>query len=123
MIPDPQALTDEGYDLQFGVNVVGGWFISVLIFVSRALGHCCFTRLLIPQLLAAGSSRIITLSSHGHILAKGINWETIRDGPARQKTESLDLYNQSKFVSNFESSFSAAVVQPQLCTGQCCGRL
>lgn len=84
MIPDPNALTIEGYDLQFGLNVVGPYY---------------FTRLLIPQLTAAGSARIVTLSSHGHILVDGIKWETIRDGPERQKTKPLDLYNQSKFAN------------------------
>ncbi|KAJ7756412.1 NAD-binding protein [Mycena maculata] len=83
MLPDPNALTTEGYDLQFGVNVVGPYY---------------FTRLLLPQLTAAGSSRIVTLSSHGHILVDGIKWETIRDGPERKKAKPLDLYNQSKFA-------------------------
>ncbi|KAJ6570277.1 hypothetical protein DFH09DRAFT_1154526 [Mycena vulgaris] len=84
MIPPLDALTVEGYDLQFGVNVVG---------------HYYFTRLLIPQLTAAGSSRIVNLTSHAHILIDGIKWETIRDGPERQKTKPLDLYNQSKFAN------------------------
>jgi len=84
MIPDPKAITAEGYDLQFGVNVVG---------------HFYFTQLLIPQLVAAGSSRIVNLSSHGHILVDGINWDTVRDGPERQKAKPLDLYNQSKFAN------------------------
>ncbi|KAF9031270.1 NAD(P)-binding protein, partial [Hymenopellis radicata] len=83
MIPDPKALTAEGHDLQFGVNVVGPYY---------------FTRLLIPQLEAAGSSRVVTLTSHGHILVNGINWDTIMDGPERQSTKPLDLYNQSKFA-------------------------
>jgi retinol dehydrogenase-12 len=84
MIPPPEALTEEGYDLQFGLNV---------------LGHYYFTKLLIPQLVTAGSSRIVNVSSHGHILVDGVNWDTVRDGPERQKAKPLDLYNQSKFVS------------------------
>ncbi|KAF7795538.1 hypothetical protein EIP86_006700 [Pleurotus ostreatoroseus] len=84
MLPDPKALTVEGYDLQFGVNVIGHWY---------------FTQLLIPQLVAAGSSRLVNVSSHGHILSEGINWNTLRDGPERQKTKPLDLYNQSKFAN------------------------
>jgi retinol dehydrogenase 12 len=102
MIPDPKALTVEGYDLQFGVNVVGECFHG---FVASPLtilvGPYYFTHLLIPQLEAASSSRIVTLSSHGHILVDGINWDTVRDGPARQKAKPLDLYNQSKFVGQF----------------------
>ncbi|KAF8918202.1 NAD-binding protein [Mucidula mucida] len=81
MIPDPQALTAEGYDLQFGVNVVGKY---------------------IPLLMeapAAGSSRVVTLTSHGHVLVNGINWDTIMDGPERRNAKPLDLYNQSKFTN------------------------
>ncbi|KAJ6465014.1 hypothetical protein C8R45DRAFT_1055709 [Mycena sanguinolenta] len=59
------AVTKDGYDLQFG--------------------HYYFTRLLIPEILAAGSSRIVTVTSHGHTLVDGIKWETIRDGPERRK--------------------------------------
>ncbi|KAJ7154763.1 NAD(P)-binding protein [Mycena filopes] len=84
MNPDPALLTTEGYDFQFGVNVIGHYYL---------------TRLLIPQLMAAGSSRIVNLSSHGNLLVNGINWETLKDSPARQKTPLLDLYNQSKFAN------------------------
>ncbi|KAJ7142150.1 hypothetical protein C8R43DRAFT_582840 [Mycena crocata] len=84
MCPPSEALTTEGYDLQFGLNV---------------MGHYYFTKLLIPQLMAAGSARIVNVSSHGHILTDGIKWETITDGPARQKAKPLDLYNQSKFAN------------------------
>jgi len=84
MNPPLEALTTEGYDLQFGINVVGTYY---------------FTRLLIPQLIAAGSSRIVNVTSHGHILCDGINWETVRDGPERRKMKPLDLYNQSKFAN------------------------
>jgi NAD(P)-dependent dehydrogenase (short-subunit alcohol dehydrogenase family) len=71
-------------------------------FLSEAemQGPYYFTQLLLPQLMAAGSSRVINVSSHGHILVDGIKWETLKDGTARQKMKPLDLYNQSKFVSN-----------------------
>lgn len=100
MIPDPKALTVEGYDLQFGVNVVGKCFhgFCSLASLTILIGPYYFTQLLIPQLEAASSSRIVTISSHDHILVNGINWDTVRDGPARQKAKPLDLYNQSKFV-------------------------
>ncbi|KAF8178138.1 hypothetical protein K438DRAFT_1769655 [Mycena galopus ATCC 62051] len=61
-------------------------------------GHYYFVRLLLSQLLAAGSSRIVHLGSHGHTLADGIKWGTIKDGPERQKTMVFDLYYQSKFL-------------------------
>ncbi len=67
---------------------------------TLSLGPYYFTRLLIPQLEAAGSSRVVTLTSHGHVLVNGINWDTIMDGPERRNAKPLDLYNQSKFVSD-----------------------
>jgi len=82
MLPDHKAVTAEGYDLQFGINVIG---------------HYYFTRLLIPQLAAAGTSRVVNVSSASHLFADSIHWETLKDGPSRQKVKGFDLYNQSKF--------------------------
>ena len=113
MLPDPKALTVEGYDLQFGVNVIGLCCSRCSpSFLTHVLGHWYFTQLLIPQLVAAGSSRLVNVSSHGHILSEGINWNTLRDGPERQKTKPLDLYNQSKFVSRPLSSLSSVLTVP-----------
>jgi len=47
----PHSLTKDGYELQFGTN---------------HLGHYALTGLLMPSLLAAPSSRVVTLSSNGH---------------------------------------------------------
>ncbi len=47
----PYSLTKDGYELQFGTN---------------HLGHFALTGLLMPSLLAAPGSRVITLSSNGH---------------------------------------------------------
>ncbi|KAF7353580.1 NAD(P)-binding protein [Mycena sanguinolenta] len=81
IMPPTDAVTRDDYDLQFGLN---------------AVGHYYSTRLLIPELLATGSSRIVSVTSHGHTLVDGIKWETLRDGPERRKTKLFDLYNQSK---------------------------
>ncbi|KAF9465820.1 NAD(P)-binding protein [Collybia nuda] len=82
MIPGSTLFTKEGFDLQFGVNTIG---------------HFYFTQLLLPQLGAAGSSRVVNVSSHGHVVGQ-IDYDTIKDGPARDKMAPLDLYNQSKFA-------------------------
>jgi NAD(P)-dependent dehydrogenase (short-subunit alcohol dehydrogenase family) len=47
----PYGLTKDGYELQFGTN---------------HLGHFALTGLLMPQLLAAPGSRVVTVSSNGH---------------------------------------------------------
>lgn len=94
MVPPIEQLTADGYDLQFGTNV---------------LGHYYFTMLLLPLLIKSaktspdGKARVINNSSAAHLAVKGLNFETMRnDGPGqkkRAKMGSQTLYAQSKFVS------------------------
>ena len=101
MAPPIDALTSDGYDLQFGTNV---------------LGHYLFTTLLLPLLRAASvqtptsPARVVTTSSLGHRAGvKGaIVWETLKPGEkgsvgdrARRKLGEDGLYYQSKSVSGF----------------------
>ncbi|GJJ12869.1 hypothetical protein Clacol_007115 [Clathrus columnatus] len=88
MCPPMEQLTKEGYDLQFGTNV---------------LGHFYFTSLLLPELKAGAQtsspdrvSRVIHTSSQIHVLAK-LNYETFIDSQARRKLGLNGLYGQSKF--------------------------
>ncbi|KAF8630262.1 hypothetical protein AX17_005448 [Amanita inopinata Kibby_2008] len=79
--------TVQGYDLQFGVNV---------------LGHYYFTKLLLPALTEAaknssnGHSRVVNTSSAAHEFLRTIDFNTLKDGPARRKKISEILYCQSK---------------------------
>ncbi|PSR73937.1 hypothetical protein PHLCEN_2v10244 [Hermanssonia centrifuga] len=71
MIPPIEDLTADGYDLQFGVDV---------------LGHFFLTQLLLPLLLSTASSdsnptrkvRVITTSSLGHLFTP-MNFEALLD--------------------------------------------
>ncbi|CCM05434.1 uncharacterized protein FIBRA_07653 [Fibroporia radiculosa] len=86
MIPPLEDLTADGYDLQFGVNV---------------LGHFYFTQLLLPALLAVPQSceekaRVVTTSSLGHIFTP-LNFEAFCDGPTRVKMGRQELYQMSKY--------------------------
>jgi NAD(P)-dependent dehydrogenase (short-subunit alcohol dehydrogenase family) len=87
MAPPVDQLTADGYDLQFGTNV---------------LGHFYFTKLLIPSLLAAAksspelSARVVNTSSAGHLFSN-LDFNTFKDGPARKKMGTQLLYCQSKF--------------------------
>ncbi|KAL1759012.1 hypothetical protein FB107DRAFT_206059 [Schizophyllum commune] len=77
--------TADGYDLQFGTNV---------------LGHFYLTRLLLPALLASrretGSpARVITTSSITHRIGR-IDFATLRDSPRRRRKFTQTLYFQSK---------------------------
>lgn len=60
----PFARTRDGFELQIGTN---------------HFGHFEFTRLLVPQLTAAGRARIVALSSGGHVMGDvdfdDPNWE------------------------------------------------
>ncbi|KAL4247927.1 NAD(P)-binding domain superfamily protein [Abortiporus biennis] len=88
MFSPVEQLTTEGYDMQFGTNVIG---------------HFLFTHLLIPALLAGketsqdGYSRIITTTSSMSYLST-IDYDTIRDGPKRRQ-RGVNLYCQSKFAN------------------------
>jgi retinol dehydrogenase-12 len=89
MFPPLEKTTVDGYDLQFGTNVVG---------------HFYLTKLLLPELRAGaqaspdGKARVVNTSSMGHQLMPGLNFNTFKDGPARKKLDPKKLYGQSKFV-------------------------
>ncbi|KAF9228224.1 NAD(P)-binding protein [Gyrodon lividus] len=86
MIPPIDQLTDDGYDLQFGTNV---------------LGHFYFTKLVLPVLLSISKSapdvvaRVVNTSSNAHWFS-GLKFDTRRDGPIRRKESACSLYGQSK---------------------------
>ncbi|KAI1790008.1 NAD(P)-binding protein [Ganoderma leucocontextum] len=88
MWPPVDMLTADGYDLQFGTNV---------------LGHFYFTELLMPALIAGaktspdGRARIVTTSSSGAYLG-ALNHGTFKDTPERRKLSKEDLYYQSKLA-------------------------
>ncbi|KAG1854841.1 hypothetical protein DFJ58DRAFT_376912 [Suillus subalutaceus] len=87
MAPPIELVTADGYDLQFGTNV---------------LGHYYFTKLLLPILTSTakaipeGKVRIVNLASCAHLFG-GLDFNTFKDGPARKKCSRGSLYNQSKF--------------------------
>ena len=105
MWPDIADLTVQGYDLQFGTNVLGQHdaFLNGRD-PNISSGHFYFTKLLLPALILGaksspdGKARVVTSSSGAHILVRGLNFNTFKDSPARRKCFSLILYSQSKFV-------------------------
>ncbi|KAJ7051079.1 hypothetical protein C8F01DRAFT_1067277 [Mycena amicta] len=92
-------LTKQGYDLQFGTNVIG---------------HYLLTTLLLPALRNASTdtvpARVIHTASEAHKLApgRGVEFESIKDAPER--TEWLKrqrLYGQSKLANIFVANHFA----------------
>ncbi|PBK84749.1 NAD(P)-binding protein [Armillaria gallica] len=84
MLSPMEMLTKQGYDLQFGTNVIG---------------HFHFTKLVLPALLAAATptekARVITTSSSANYMGT-LNFDLWADGPARNKKAPGDMYVQSK---------------------------
>ncbi|KAF6757289.1 hypothetical protein DFP72DRAFT_1113173 [Ephemerocybe angulata] len=87
MAPPVGQLTKQGYDLQFGTNVLGHWY---------------FTKLLLPTLLSTAratngkSGRVIHTASGAADLASGLKLEILQDHPKRKKFSTEKLYEQSK---------------------------
>ncbi|KAF8838824.1 NAD(P)-binding protein [Paxillus ammoniavirescens] len=86
MNPPAEMITDDGYDLQFGTNV---------------LGHFYFTKLLLPTLISTaksspeGTVRVVNTASNGHLFG-GLEFDTFKDGPKRRAVNTYTLYGQSK---------------------------
>lgn len=110
MVPPIRDITAQGYDLQFGTNVLGAIYCSYvsqlpqLIERSYFAGHFYFTKLLLPALLAGSKSspdgwaRVVNTSSAMAGLGKKINFKTLTDTPERKKKIAWQLYGQSKLV-------------------------
>ncbi|KAJ6581090.1 NAD(P)-binding protein [Mycena capillaripes] len=85
-----EQLTKQGFDLQFGTNV---------------LGHYLLTKRLLPLLNAAAQSspdkkaRIVHLSSSAQMFVDTVDLDALTDGPARNKLGPAKLYMQSKFAN------------------------
>lgn len=92
MMPPIENTTADGYDLQFGTNV---------------LGHFYLTKLLLPTLLSTAKegekARVVNVSSIVHLfrLGSGLDFATFKDGEKRKKQSTKLMYCQSKYVGYF----------------------
>ena len=104
-------LTKDGYDLQWGTNV---------------LGHFYFAKLLLPALTETskispdGKTRLVITSSASSMLIDKIDFDTLhgKDNEKRIKLGTVNLYSQSKFVRPVVDSTCAVSL-----TSQCRGML
>ncbi|KAH8813714.1 hypothetical protein DL96DRAFT_1625197 [Flagelloscypha sp. PMI_526] len=87
LTPPKNQFTAQGWDLQFGTNVVG---------------HFLLIKLLLPTLQATaqsstpGTVRIVNVSSSAQFWATEFSFDVLKDGPARNKLSPEELYGVSK---------------------------
>lgn len=78
----PKGLTEEGFELTFGVNHIG---------------HFLFTMLLLDAVVAADAGRIVNVASASNYRAKGFDWEALRE-PTKSST-GMPEYEVSKLAN------------------------
>ncbi len=77
-----RGFTRSGFELAFGVNHVG---------------HFLLTQLLVDRLKASAPARVVTVASHAHYRARGIDWEAVRR-PTRHRF-AMPEYSVSKLAN------------------------
>ena len=111
-MPPIEHLTDDGYDLTFGVNVIGiSYILDYQIICCHSmicLGHFYLTQMLLPVLISTTQdspekhARIITVSSNSHMFwGPEIRYDLLGSDPNRKKIGPFRLYAQSKYVRRF----------------------
>ena len=96
----PEQTTEDGYEMQFGVN---------------HLGHWTFTALLMPALLAAPAARVVTVTSTAHHFGRAVD----SDNPhMRGNYGPWRAYGQAKlanyhFALGLQRAFERAGVRAQ----------
>ncbi|PIL34990.1 hypothetical protein GSI_02777 [Ganoderma sinense ZZ0214-1] len=89
MWPPVDLLATDGYDLQFGTNVIGHFYLTELLMPALLTG---------AKTVPDGRARVITTSSSGAYLG-ALNYSTFKDTPERKKLSKETLYNQSKLAN------------------------
>ncbi|VDC03826.1 unnamed protein product [Peniophora sp. CBMAI 1063] len=78
--------TAQGFDMQIGTNVIGHFFLT----------QCLLPALRAVKTQTGQKARVVTTSSSSQYVVSKFNYDLARDGPARKKSSSLDVYNVSK---------------------------
>jgi len=113
-MPPIEKLTSQGYDLQFGTNVLGMFVLTPDLTKSdlaRPTGHFYLTKLLLHTLLCTAEHtpekiRVVNISSSAHyFLKRKFDLASLKKGHVRRKWSTTDLYSQSKLVRGAMVSF------------------
>lgn len=89
MAPPIDQLTVQGYDLQFGTNVLGHFYLTKLLLLALIAG---------AKSSPDGTARVVNTSSSVSLFVDTIDFSTLKDTPVRKKTYPQILYCQSKLV-------------------------
>lgn len=95
----PERQTEDGFESQFGVNHLGHWALTGLLF---------------SKILQSSTPRVVTVTSSAHHLIKGIDFENPH---LRGKYSPWNAYSQSKLANYFFSLGLAEVFNNQQCSG------
>ena len=77
-----RGLTQEGFELAFGVN---------------HLGHFLLTQLLLERIKSSAPARIVTVASRAHYRAPGIDWQAVRE--RTRSASAIAEYGVSKLAN------------------------
>ncbi|KAJ6553017.1 NAD-P-binding protein, partial [Mycena capillaripes] len=97
MIPPTDELTAQGYDLQFGTNALGHFFLTELLLPALTASH---THWSVP-------ARIINTTSTGHTVCpkREVFFDAVKAGPARDTLIKKTLYGGSKLGNIIVSDY------------------
>jgi NAD(P)-dependent dehydrogenase (short-subunit alcohol dehydrogenase family) len=95
-----RGLTADGFEMAFGIN---------------HLGHFLLTQLLLPELMASGPSRVVTVSSRAHKRTAGIDWSALQK--TTRSWTGIEEYAVSKLANLL---FSAELARRTQGTGVSC---
>jgi retinol dehydrogenase-12 len=88
-MPPIELTTKDGFDLQWGTNVMGHWLLTMELLPLLEAG---------AKSSPDGKSRVVTTASIAADLSGPIEWDTLEDGPKRRKCSGQMLYMQTKLV-------------------------
>lgn len=95
----PERQTEDGFESQFGVNHLGHWALTGLLF---------------SKILQSKAPRVVTVTSSAHHLIKGIDFENPH---LRGKYSPWNAYSQSKLANYFFSLGLAEVFKRKNISG------
>ncbi|KAJ3510901.1 hypothetical protein NLJ89_g4415 [Agrocybe chaxingu] len=87
MMPPLEQTTTQGYDLQFGTNVLGHFYLTQLLLPARPRS---------AKTSPDGTARVVNTSAAAVYFTSKVDFNTLKDTRVRRKKGVSNLYAQSK---------------------------